>query len=178
MVLLIINDNIYDTRLLINLPRSRITIREVTHELFIHHASWCPKGSLKKFIETFSWHFYAGKLKTEQKVIILPCLHSLPYLFSRKISTQSHSAKFLNWGDHVNSVPDLTASSPAAEHQCKYGTQNTCLQIFFSFWTQISFSVISKVFLTTSVFHFLKLEYLFEEIYASQLFYQRLETPP
>ena len=49
---------------------------------------------------------------------------------------------------------------------------------FFSFWTQISFSVISKVFLTTSVFHFLKLEYLFEEIYASQLFYQRLETPP
>ena len=131
MVLLIINDNIYDTRLLINLPRSRITIREVTHELFIHHVSWCPKGSLKKFIETFSWHFYVGKLKTEQKVIILPCLHSLPYLFSRKICTQSHSAKFLNLGDHVNSVPDLTASPPAAEHQCKYGTQNTFADFFF-----------------------------------------------
>ena len=26
--------------------------------------------------------------------------------------TQSHSAKFLNWGDHVNSVPDLAASPP------------------------------------------------------------------
>ena len=24
--------------------------------------------------------------------------------------TQSHSARFLNWGDHVNSVPDLAAS--------------------------------------------------------------------
>ena len=29
-----------------------------------------------------------------------------------KISTQSYSAKFLYWGDHVNSVPDLTASAP------------------------------------------------------------------
>ena len=163
------------TRLLINLPRSRITIREVTHELFIHHASWCPKGSLKKFIEIFSWYLYAGKLKTEQNLIVLPCLHSPPYLFSRKICTQSHSAEFLNWGDHVNLVPDL-AASPPAEHQCKYGTQNTCLEIFFSFWTQISFSVISKVFSTTSVFHFLKLEYPFEEIYDSQLFYKRLET--
>ena len=26
--------------------------------------------------------------------------------------TQSHSTKFLNWGDHVNSVPDLAASPP------------------------------------------------------------------
>ena len=26
--------------------------------------------------------------------------------------TQSHSAKFLNWGDHVNSVPDLAAALP------------------------------------------------------------------
>ena len=59
--------------------------------------------------------------------------------------TQSHSAKFLNWGDHVNSVPDL-AASPPAEHQCKYEMQNTYLKIFFPFWTQISFSVISKVF--------------------------------
>ena len=28
--------------------------------------------------------------------------------------TQSHSAKFLNWGDQVNSVPDLAASPPWA----------------------------------------------------------------
>ena len=27
--------------------------------------------------------------------------------------SQSHSAKFLNWGDHVNSVPDLAASPPS-----------------------------------------------------------------
>ena len=26
--------------------------------------------------------------------------------------TQSHLARFLNWGDHVNSVPDLAASPP------------------------------------------------------------------
>ena len=29
-----------------------------------------------------------------------------------KISTQSYSARFLYWGDHVNSVPDLAASPP------------------------------------------------------------------
>ena len=29
-----------------------------------------------------------------------------------KINTQFYSAKFLYWGDHVNSVPDLAASSP------------------------------------------------------------------
>ena len=54
----------------------------------------------------------AGKLETEQKLIVLPCLHSQPCLFSRKIWTQSHSAKFLNWSDHVNSAPDLAISPP------------------------------------------------------------------
>ena len=29
-----------------------------------------------------------------------------------KIPTQSYSAKFLYWGDHVNSVPGLAASPP------------------------------------------------------------------
>ena len=32
---------------------------------------------------------------------------SQPYLFWRTVGTQSHSAKFLNWGNHVNWVPDL-----------------------------------------------------------------------
>ena len=41
---------------------------------------------------------------------VLPCLHSPPYLFWGKIGTQSHSAKFLNWGDHVNSVPDVAVT--------------------------------------------------------------------
>ena len=85
---------------------------EVTHELFIHHASWCPKISWKKFMKTFSWCLNAVKRKSEQKLIIFPCPHSPPYLFWRKIGTQSHSAKFLNWGDHVNPVPDLAASPP------------------------------------------------------------------
>ena len=92
-----------------NLPRCRVTKSEVTRELFIHHAFWCPKIPLMK---TFSWCLDAGKLKTEQKLIVIPCLLSPPYLFWRKIGAQSPSAKFLNWGDHVNSVPDLAASPP------------------------------------------------------------------
>ena len=31
---------------------------------------------------------------------------------SMENGTQSHSVKFLNWGDPVNSVPDLAASPP------------------------------------------------------------------
>ena len=31
--------------------------------------------------------------------------------------TQSHSARFLNWRDHVNSVPDLAASPPCIERR-------------------------------------------------------------
>ena len=104
--------NIHGAHKSLNFPRCRITKSEVTHELFMHHASWRSKISLKKFLKTFSWGLDAGKLKTEQKLIVLPCLHSPPYLFWRKIGTQSHSAKFLNWCDHVNSVPDLAASPP------------------------------------------------------------------
>ena len=72
--------------------------------------------SIKKVHKTFSWCVNAGKLKTEQKPIALPCLlclHPPPYLLWRKIGNQSHSAKFLNWGDHVNSVPDFAASPPS-----------------------------------------------------------------
>ena len=39
--------------------------------------------------------------------ILLP-----PYLLWRTFGIQSHSAKFLNWGDQVNSVPDFAATSP------------------------------------------------------------------
>ena len=65
-------------------------------------------------MKTFSWCLNTGKLKTEQKLIFLPCLHvfSPPYLFRRTIGTQSHLAKFLNWGNHVNLVPDFAASPP------------------------------------------------------------------
>ena len=102
-----------------NLTRCRITISEVTHEQFIHHASWCPTIPLKMFLKTFSRCLDVGKLKNEQKLIVLPYLHSppiFPTIFVLKEDgTQSHSAKFLNWGDHVNSVPDLAASRPRSK---------------------------------------------------------------
>ena len=56
--------------------------------------------SIKKFHETSSWCLNAGKLKNRA------------HLLWRKIGTQFHSAKFLNWGDHVNSVPDFAARRP------------------------------------------------------------------
>ena len=66
----------------------------------------------KKFTKIFSWCLNVGKLKTKQKLTFLPCLYSPPYLFWRKVGTQSHSTKFLNWGDHINSVPDLAVRPP------------------------------------------------------------------
>ena len=76
-------------------------------------------------MKTFSWCLDAVKRKTEQKLIIFPCPHFPPYLFWRKIGTQSHSVKFLNWGDQVNSVPDLAASPP-------------CWSLFRNVWFHIS----------------------------------------
>ena len=70
-------------------------------------------------MKTFSWCLDAGKPKTEQKLsknsssFNLPQVCNLRHIcFEGKIGTQSHSVKFLNWGDHVNSVPDLAASPP------------------------------------------------------------------
>ena len=57
---------------LLNLPGCRITISEVTPELFTHHASWCPKIPLKILLKTYSWCLDAAKLITEQKLIVLP----------------------------------------------------------------------------------------------------------
>ena len=46
----------------------------------------------------------------------VPSMSALSIIFVLKENgTQSYSAKFLNWGDHVNSVPDLTASPPLPE---------------------------------------------------------------
>ena len=83
----------------------RITINEVPYELFTHHASWCPKGPLKKVIETFPWCFDAGKPKTDQKLIALPSLRSPPYLFWRKICTQFHSTKSCKLGSRPRCQP-------------------------------------------------------------------------
>ena len=86
----------------------RVTISEVTHELFIHQASWCPQMPLKKVLENLFLMFEHGKTWKRAKTH-LPSMSvfSQPYLFWRTVGTQCHSAKFLNWGNHVNSVPDL-----------------------------------------------------------------------
>ena len=68
------------------------------------------KNSIKMFLKTFSWCLVVGKLKTEQKLIVPTTVSAIFVL--KENGTQSHSAKFLNWGDHVNSVPDLAASPP------------------------------------------------------------------
>lgn len=75
------------------------TMREVTYEMFKHQTAWCPKNSIYKLklTENLLWCLEAGKLRTVQELIVLPCLHSSPYfLFWRKIAIQSHSVKFLN----------------------------------------------------------------------------------
>ena len=52
------------------------------------------------FLKTFSWCLDAGKLKTEQKFIVPLRLHAFSAIFVLKENrTQSHSAKFLNWGE-------------------------------------------------------------------------------
>ena len=83
----------------------RILIKCARHPWTVH-----TLGLL--FMKTFSWRLNVGKPKTEQKLIFLPCLYSPPYLSCREVGTLSHLAKFLNWGDHVNSVPDLAARTP------------------------------------------------------------------
>ena len=51
-----------------------------------------------------------GKLKTKQKLNVL---HSLPYLFGKKIGTQSHLAKFLT---RVIMFQTLLPASPDGMH--------------------------------------------------------------
>ena len=65
----------------VQMPRCRITISEVTHELLIRLL--ISKTSIKKIVKTFSGFLNAGKLQTEQNLIThRPSgLHSSPYLF-------------------------------------------------------------------------------------------------
>ena len=71
------------------------------------------KTSIEKVHENIFLMFLgAGKLKTEQKLIVLSCLHPPSYLFRKKIGTQSHSTNFVNWRDHVNSIPDNPQPPP------------------------------------------------------------------
>ena len=67
------------------------------------------KRSIKKVHGNLLLIFVRGKTLNRAKTHRPSISAFSTILFSTKICTQSHSAEFLNWGDHVNSVPDLAA---------------------------------------------------------------------
>ena len=68
------------------------------------------KNSIKNVLENLFLMFGRGKTKNWAKTH-RPSMSTFSAIFVLKENaTQSPSAKFLNWGDHVNSVPDLTVS--------------------------------------------------------------------
>ena len=73
------------------------------------------KNSIKNVLENLFLMFGRGKTQNRAKTH-RPNRSSMSTFSAifvlRENGTQSHSAKFLNWGDHVNSVPDLAASPP------------------------------------------------------------------
>ena len=70
------------------------------------------KNSIKNVLENLFLLFGRGKTQNRAKTH-RPSMSAFSVIFVLKENgTQSHSAKFLNWGDHVNSVPDLAASPP------------------------------------------------------------------
>ena len=70
------------------------------------------KNSIKNVLENLFLMFGRGKTQNRAKTH-RPSMSAFSAIFVLKENgTQSHSAKFLNWGDHVNSVPDLDASPP------------------------------------------------------------------
>ena len=69
------------------------------------------KNSIKNVLENLFLMFGRGKTQNRAKTH-RPSMSAFSAIFVLKENgTQSHSAKFLNWGDHVNSVPDLAVSS-------------------------------------------------------------------
>ena len=73
--------------------------------------------------------FGRGKTQNRAKTH-RPSMSAFSAIFVLKENgTQSHSAKFLNWGDHVNSVPDLDASLDAAGLRYKHLSIFTSIQI-------------------------------------------------
>ena len=70
------------------------------------------KNSIKNVLENLFLLIGRGKTQNRAKTH-RPSMSAFSAIFVLKENgTQSHSAKFLNWGDHVNSVPDLAASPP------------------------------------------------------------------
>ena len=69
------------------------------------------QNSIKNVPENLFLMFGRGKKTKTHR----PSMSAFSAIFVLKENgTQSHSAKFLNWGDHLNSVPDLAASPPCA----------------------------------------------------------------
>ena len=69
------------------------------------------KNPIKNVLENLFLMFGRGKTQNREK-IHRPSMSAFSAIFVLKENgTQSHSAKFLNWGDHVNSVPDLGGSA-------------------------------------------------------------------
>ena len=70
------------------------------------------KNCIKNVLENLFLMF--GREKTQNRAKThCPSMSAFSAIFVLKENgTQSHSAKFLNWGDHVISVPDLAASPP------------------------------------------------------------------
>ena len=70
------------------------------------------KNSIKNVFENLFLLFGRGKTQNRAKTH-RPSMSAFSAIFVLKENgTQSHLAKFLNWGDHVNSVPDLAGSPP------------------------------------------------------------------
>ena len=88
------------------------------HDKFSHpravHTSrlLMSKNCIKNVLENLPLMFGRGETQNRAKTH-RPSMSAFSAIFVLKENgTQSHSAKFLNWGDHINSVPDLAASPP------------------------------------------------------------------
>ena len=83
-----------------------------SHPWTVHTSSLLmSKNSIKNVLENLFLMFGRGKTQNRAKTH-RPSMSAFSAIFVLKENgTQSHSAKFLNWGDHVNSVPDLAVSS-------------------------------------------------------------------
>ena len=74
------------------------------------------KNSIKNVLEILFLLFGRGKTQNRAKTHRSSVSAFSVILVLKENGTQSHSAKFPNWGDHVNSVPDLAASPPCVNH--------------------------------------------------------------
>ena len=70
------------------------------------------QNSINNVLENLPLMSGRGKTQNRAKTH-RPSISAFSAIFVLKENgTQSHSAKFRNWGDHLNSVPDLAASPP------------------------------------------------------------------